>query len=115
MIDDQNTPNVTNSHLPSQNKLGGMILDDRDYKLLGKMGKLFRNIVEEDKPIKSLELVESLSVEGVNLDSKVLYVLGFLKGIDIRAAMSKLYVTTRLFINTTGQKFLDQIERSYLC
>ncbi|KAH0745719.1 hypothetical protein KY285_007376 [Solanum tuberosum] len=72
VTDDQNTPNVTNNPLLAQNNLVGMICDDQEYKLLGKMGKLFRKIIEENKPIKSLEPIASLSVEGVNLDTKVL-------------------------------------------
>ncbi|WMV44897.1 hypothetical protein MTR67_038282 [Solanum verrucosum] len=78
---DQNTPNVTSNPLPAQNNLVGMICDDQKYKLLGKMGKLFRKIGEENKLIKSLEPVASLSVEGVNLDTKVLCVPGVSKGL----------------------------------
>jgi len=69
VTDDQNTPNVTNNPLPTQNNLVGMICDDQEYKLLGKMGKLFRKIGEEDNSIKSSEPVASLSVESVNLDT----------------------------------------------
>ena len=47
------------------------------------MGKLFSKIGEEDKSMKSLEPVASLSVEGVNLDTKVLCVLGDSKGIEV--------------------------------
>ncbi|XP_049414840.1 uncharacterized protein LOC125877655 [Solanum stenotomum] len=87
VTDDQNTPNVTNNPHPTQNNLVGMICDDQEYKLLGKMRKLFRKIGEENKPIKSLEPVASLSVEGVNLDTKVLCVLGVSKGIEVRAEL----------------------------
>ncbi|KAG5584593.1 hypothetical protein H5410_045027 [Solanum commersonii] len=98
VTDDQNTPNVTNNPLPSQNNLVGMICDEQEYKLLGKMGKLFRKIGEENKPIKSLEPVASLSVEGVNLDTKVLCVPGVSKGIEVRAGMPKLYPVQQLSI-----------------
>ena len=47
------------------------------------MGKLFRKIEEEDKSMKRLEPVASQSVEGVNLDTKVLCVLGDSKGIEV--------------------------------
>ena len=57
------------------------------------MGKLLRKIGEEDKSMKSLEPVPSLSVEGVNLDTKVLCAPGVSKGIEVRAAMPKLYVS----------------------
>ncbi|XP_015161970.1 uncharacterized protein [Solanum tuberosum] len=90
VTDDQNTPNVTNNPLPAQNNLVGMICDDQEYKLLGKMGKLFRKIGEENKPMKSLEPVASLSVEGVNLDTKVLCVPGASKGIEDQNCLAKL-------------------------
>ncbi|KAG5612351.1 hypothetical protein H5410_023632 [Solanum commersonii] len=77
VTDEQNTPNVTNNPLPAQNNLVGMICDDQEYKFLGKMGKLFRKIGEENKPIKSLKPVASLSVEGVNLDTKFCVSGGF--------------------------------------
>ncbi|KAH0737644.1 hypothetical protein KY290_036349 [Solanum tuberosum] len=85
VTDDQSTPNVTINPLPAQNNLLGMICDDQEYELLGKMGKMFRKIEEEDMSLKSSEPVASLSVERVNLDTKVLCVLGFLKGIESRA------------------------------
>ncbi|KAG5630815.1 hypothetical protein H5410_002532 [Solanum commersonii] len=85
VTDDQNTPNVTNNPLPAQNNLVGIICDDQECKILGKIGKLFRKIGEENNPIKSLEPVASLSVEGVNLDTKVLCVPGVSKGIEVRA------------------------------
>ncbi|KAG5606473.1 hypothetical protein H5410_027965 [Solanum commersonii] len=44
VTDDQNTPNVTNNPLSAQNNLVGMICDDQEYKLIGKIGKLFRKI-----------------------------------------------------------------------
>ena len=49
-----------------------MVCDDQEYNLLGKMGKLFKKIKEEDKAIKSLERVATLSVEGVSRATKVL-------------------------------------------
>ncbi|KAH0669900.1 hypothetical protein KY285_024038 [Solanum tuberosum] len=85
VTDNQNTPNITNNPLPAQNNLVGMICDDQEYKLLGKMGKLFRKIREKDMSLKSSEPVTSLSVEVVNLDTQVLCVPGFLKGIKVRA------------------------------
>ncbi|KAG5576196.1 hypothetical protein H5410_056330 [Solanum commersonii] len=84
VTNDQNTPNVTNNPLPAQNNLAGMICNDHEYKLLGKMGKLFSKIGEEDMPLKSSEPVASLSMEGVNLDTKVLCVLGVSKGIQLK-------------------------------
>ena len=93
MTDDQNTPNVTNNPLPAENNLVGMVCDDQEYKLLSKMGKLLRKIGEEDKSMKSLELIASLSAEVVNLDTIVLCVPGVSKGIEVRAAMPKLYVS----------------------
>ncbi|XP_015076003.1 uncharacterized protein LOC107020230 [Solanum pennellii] len=87
VTDDQNTPNVNYNPLPAENNLVGMVCDDQKYKLLSKMGKLFRKIGEKDKSMKSLEPVASLSVEGVNLDTKVLCVPGVPKGIEVRAAM----------------------------
>ena len=93
VTDDQNTPNVTNNPLPAENNLVGMVCDDQEYRLLSKMGKLFKKIGEEDKSMKSLEPVASLSVEGFNLDTKVLCLPGFSKGIEVRAAMPKLYVS----------------------
>ncbi|KAH0632955.1 hypothetical protein KY284_035741 [Solanum tuberosum] len=71
VTDDQNTPNVTINPLPAQNNLLGMICDDQEYELLGKMGKMFRKIEEEDMSLRSSEPVASLSVERVNLDTKV--------------------------------------------
>ena len=100
VTDDQNTPNVTNNPLPAENNLVGMVSDDQEYKILSKMGNLFQKIGEENKSMKSLEPVASLSVEGVNLDTNVLCIPGFSKGIDVRAALPKLFVK-RLFINTT--------------
>ncbi|KAH0716932.1 hypothetical protein KY285_012963 [Solanum tuberosum] len=49
------------------------------------MGKLFRKIGEKDKLLKNLEPVKSLSVEGVNLDTKILCVPGVSKWIEVRA------------------------------
>ncbi|KAH0688745.1 hypothetical protein KY289_016103 [Solanum tuberosum] len=48
------------------------------------MGKLFREIREKDKSKKSSEPVVSLSVESVNLDTKVLCVPRVLKGIELK-------------------------------
>ncbi|XP_010324801.2 uncharacterized protein [Solanum lycopersicum] len=90
---DQNTPNVTNNPLPAENNLVGMVCDDQAYRLLSKMGKLFKKIGEEDKSMKSLTPVASLSAEGVNHDTNVLCVPGVSKGIEVRAAMPKLYVS----------------------
>ncbi|KAH0698760.1 hypothetical protein KY284_012975 [Solanum tuberosum] len=87
VTDDQNTPNVTNNTLPAQNNLVGMIYNDQEYKLLGKMGKLVRKIGEKDKLLKNLEPVESLSEEGVNLDTKILCVPGVSKWIEVRAEL----------------------------
>ncbi|KAG5620664.1 hypothetical protein H5410_005882, partial [Solanum commersonii] len=91
--DDQNTPNVTNNPLLAQNNLVGMIYDDQDYKLLGKMGKLFKKIGEKDMSLKNSEPIASFSVEGVNLDTKVLCVPGVSKEIEVRVGMLKLYVS----------------------
>ncbi|KAH0669843.1 hypothetical protein KY285_023986 [Solanum tuberosum] len=72
--DDKNTPNVTNNPLPAQNNvhLVGMICDDQEFNILGKIGKLLRKIGEENESLKSLEPIASLSVESVTLDTKVL-------------------------------------------
>ncbi|KAH0635999.1 hypothetical protein KY290_036398 [Solanum tuberosum] len=110
VTDDQNTPNVTNNPLPAQNNLVGMIYDDQEYKLLGTMGKLFRKIGEENKSIKSLEPVASLSVEGVNLDTKVLYVPGVSKGIEVRAGMPKLYVSKGFSLTQQDQNCLAKLK-----
>ncbi|XP_015075319.1 uncharacterized protein LOC107019300 [Solanum pennellii] len=90
VTDDQNTPNVTNNPLPAENNLLGMVCDDQEYKFLSKMGKLFRKIGEEGKSMKSLEPVASLSVEGINLDTKVLCVPGVSKGIELPVFDSKV-------------------------
>ncbi|KAH0635952.1 hypothetical protein KY290_036352 [Solanum tuberosum] len=37
VTDNKTTPNVTNYPLPAQNNSVGMICDDQEYKLLGKM------------------------------------------------------------------------------
>ncbi|KAG5609911.1 hypothetical protein H5410_021192 [Solanum commersonii] len=85
VTDDQNTPNVTNNPLPTQNNvhLVSMVCDDQEYKLLGKAGKLFRKIGEADKSIKSLEPVASLSEESVHLGTKVLSVSGVPKRLEV--------------------------------
>ncbi|KAG5595571.1 hypothetical protein H5410_036803 [Solanum commersonii] len=110
VTDDQNTPNVTNNPLPAQKNLVGMICDDQEYKLLGKMGKLFRKIGKENKPIKSLEPVASLSVEGVNLDTKVLCIPGVSKGIEVRACMPKLYVSRGFSLTQQDQNCLAKLK-----
>ncbi|XP_069145166.1 uncharacterized protein [Solanum lycopersicum] len=103
VIDDQNTPNVTNNPLPAHNNLVGMVCDDQEYKLLSKMGKLFSKIGEEDKSMKSLEPVASLSVEGANLDTKVLCLPGVSNGIEVRAAMPKLYLKEPISVKPVQQ------------
>ncbi|KAG5572555.1 hypothetical protein H5410_062321 [Solanum commersonii] len=110
VTNDQNTPNVTNNPLPGQKNLVGMICDDQEYKLLGQTGKLFRKIGEEDQSIKSLEPVASLSVEGVNLDSKVLCVPGVSKGIEVRAGMLKLYVSKGFSLTQHDQNCLAKLK-----
>ncbi|KAH0773631.1 hypothetical protein KY290_010768 [Solanum tuberosum] len=109
ITDDQNNPNVTNNPLPAQNNLVGMISDDQEYKLLGKMGKSFRKI-GEDMSLKSSEPVTSLSVEGVNLDSKVLCVPEVLKGIKVRAGMLKLYVSKGFSLTQWDQSCLAKLK-----
>uniref|UniRef100_M1BZX9 Gag/pol polyprotein n=1 Tax=Solanum tuberosum TaxID=4113 RepID=M1BZX9_SOLTU len=74
------------------------------------MGKLFRKIGEENKPIKSLEPVASLSVEGVNLDTKVLCVPGVSKGIEVRAGMPKLYVSKGFSLTQQDQFCLAKLK-----
>ncbi|KAH0746077.1 hypothetical protein KY285_007734 [Solanum tuberosum] len=110
VTDDQNTPNVTNNPLPAQNNLVGMICDDHEYKLLGKMGNLFSKIGEEDMSLKRSEPVASLSVEGVNLDTKVLYVPGVSKGIQVRAGMPKLYVSKGVSLTQHNQSCLAKLK-----
>lgn len=56
------------------------------------MGKLFTKIGEKHVD-KEFRLVASLSVEGVNLDTKVLCVPGVLKGIEVRDGMLKFYIS----------------------
>ncbi|XP_027771420.1 uncharacterized protein LOC114076506 [Solanum pennellii] len=110
VTDDQNTPNVTNNPLPAENNLVGMVCDDQEYKLLSKMGKLSRKIGEEDKSMKSLEPVASLSAEGVNLDIKVLCIPGVSKGIEVRAAMTKLYVSKGFSFTQHDQSGLTKLK-----
>ncbi|XP_049373001.1 uncharacterized protein LOC125837979 [Solanum verrucosum] len=74
------------------------------------MGKLFRKIGEENKPINSLELVASLSVEGVNLDTKVLCVSRVSKGIEVRASMPKLYVSKGFSLTQQDQNCLAKLK-----
>ncbi|KAG5571592.1 hypothetical protein H5410_061358 [Solanum commersonii] len=109
MTDDQNTSNVTNNPLPAQNNLVGMISDDQEYKLLGKMGKSFRKI-GEDMSLKSSEPVASLSVECVNLDTKVLCVLEVSEGIEVRAGMLKLYVSKGFSLTQWDQSCLAKLK-----
>ncbi|XP_027771374.1 uncharacterized protein LOC114076473 [Solanum pennellii] len=110
VTDDQNTPNVTNNPLPAENNLVGMVCDDQEYKLLSKMGKLFRKIGEEDKSMKSLEPIASLSVEGVNLETKFLCFPGVSKGIEVRAAMPKLYVSKGFSLTQHDQSCLTKLK-----
>ncbi|KAG5632768.1 hypothetical protein H5410_004485 [Solanum commersonii] len=91
VTDDQNTPNVTNNPLPAQNYLVGMICDDQEYKLLGKIGKFFRKIGEE-KSLKNSEPAACLSVESINLDTKVLCVPGVSKRLELRSGTPRLYL-----------------------
>ncbi|KAK4707293.1 hypothetical protein R3W88_033140 [Solanum pinnatisectum] len=92
VTDDQNIPNVTNNPLPAQNNLVGMICDDQEYKLLGKMGMLFRKIGEEDK---SMRFCVSR---------------GFLKGIVVRAGMPKLYVSKGFSLTQHDQSCLAKLK-----
>ncbi|XP_027767963.1 uncharacterized protein LOC114074305 [Solanum pennellii] len=110
VTDDQNTHNVTNNPLPAEKNLVGMVRDDQEYRLLSKMGKLFRKIGEEDKSMKSLKPVASLSAEGVNLDTKVLCVPGVSKGIEVRAAMPKLYVSKGFSLTQHDQSGLTKMK-----
>ena len=110
VTNDQNTPNVTNNSLPAQNILVGMVCDDQEYKLLSKMRKLFRKIGEEDQSMKSLEPVASQSVEGVNIDTKFLCVPWFSKGIEVRAAMPKLYVSKGFSLTKHDQSGLTKLK-----
>ncbi|KAH0641443.1 hypothetical protein KY285_032279 [Solanum tuberosum] len=86
-----------------------MICDDQEYKLVGKMGKLFRKIGDEDKSIKSLEPVASLNVEGINLDTKILCVPGVSKGIKVQASMPKLYVSKGFSLTQQDQNCLAKL------
>ncbi|XP_049401663.1 uncharacterized protein LOC125865510 [Solanum stenotomum] len=114
VTDDQNTPNVTNNPLLAQNNLVGMICDDQEYKLLGKMGKLFRKIEEENNSIKILEPVASLSVEGVNLDTKVLCVSGVSKGIEVRATDSKAvpWNYNKIAVVYRGKEIFEEVDET---
>ncbi|XP_015081378.1 uncharacterized protein LOC107025006 [Solanum pennellii] len=112
VTDDQNTSNVTNNPLSSETNLVGMVCDDQEYKLLSKMGKLFRKIGKEDKSMKSLERVASLSVEGINLDTKVLCVPGVSKGIEVRAASPKLYVSKGFSLTQHDQSGLTKLKET---
>ncbi|KAH0642553.1 hypothetical protein KY289_033527 [Solanum tuberosum] len=60
--------------------------------------------------LKSSEPVASLSVEGVNLDTKVLCVLGVLKGIEVRAGMPKLYVSKGFSLTQQDQSGLAKLK-----
>ena len=101
---------MTNNPLQAKNNLVGMVCDDQEYKLLSKMGKLFRKIEEEDKSMKRLEPVASQSVEGVNLDTKVLCLPGFSKGIEVRAAMPKLYASKGFSLTEHDQSGLTKMK-----
>ena len=83
-----------------------MVCDDQENKFLGKMEKFFRKIREEVKLIKSLEPATSLSVEGVNLDTKVLCIPRVSKGIEVREAMPKLYVSKGFSLTQHDQSCL---------
>ena len=74
------------------------------------MGKLFRKIEEEDRSMKSLEPVASLSVEGANLDTKVLCLPGVSNGIEVRAAMPKLYVSKGFSLTQHDQSGLTKLK-----
>ena len=63
--------------------------------------------------IKSLELVVSLSVEGVNLDTKVSCVLSFLKEIEVQAGIPKLYVSKGFSLTQWDQSFFAKL-KNYL-
>ncbi|KAK6780174.1 hypothetical protein RDI58_022358 [Solanum bulbocastanum] len=114
VTDDQNTRNVTNNLLPGQNSLVGMICDDQEYKILGKMGNLFRKIGEEDKSIKSSKPITSLSVEGVNLDTKVLCVPGVSKSLEVRSGMPMLYVSKCFSLTQHDQSCLAKLKEPTL-
>ena len=74
------------------------------------MGKLFKKIGEEDKSMKSLDPVASLSVEGVNLDTKVLCIPGVSKGIEVREDMPKLYVSKGFSLTQHDQSGLTKLK-----
>ncbi|KAK6789659.1 hypothetical protein RDI58_013459 [Solanum bulbocastanum] len=71
---------------------------------------LLRRIGDEDKSIKILEPVASLSMEGVNLDTKFLCVPGVLKGIEVRAGMLKLYVSIGFSLTHQDQSCLAKLK-----
>ena len=91
----------------------GMVCDDQEYRLLSKMGKLFKKIGEDDKSMKSLTPVASLSAEGVNHDTNVLCVPGVSKGIEVRATMPKLYVSKGFSLTQHHQSCLTKLGRAY--
>ena len=74
------------------------------------MGKLLRKIGEEDKSMKSLTPVASLSAEGVNHDTNVLCVPGVSKGIEVREAMPKLYVSKGFSLTQHDQSWLINLK-----
>ena len=60
--------------------------------------------------MNSLEPVASKSVEGVILDTNVLCVLGFSKGIEVRAAMPKLYSSKGFSLTQHDQCCLTKVK-----
>ncbi|KAH0681210.1 hypothetical protein KY284_022295 [Solanum tuberosum] len=109
-------PHYLNLNAPGfqANDILGMICDDQEYKLLGKMVKLFSKIGEEDKSIKSLEPVTSLSVEGLNLDTKVLCVFGVSKRLEVRSGMPMLYVSKGFSLTQQDQSCVAKLKEPIL-
>lgn len=87
---------MTNYPLPAQTNLVCMICDDKEYKILGKMGMFLKKTGEEDKLIKILQPVASQSVEGVNFITKVFCVPGVFKWVEVRAGMPKFYISKKV-------------------
>lgn len=79
---------------------------------LAKWRSFFRKIEEENKSIKSLKPVASMSVEGVNFDAKVFFVPGVSKGIEFREGMPKLYVSKGFSLSQQYQSFLTKLKES---
>ncbi|KAH0733008.1 hypothetical protein KY289_004196 [Solanum tuberosum] len=112
VTDDKKTPNVTNNSLPTQKNLVGMICDDQEYKLLGKTGKLFRKIEKEDKSLKSSEPVASLSVEGINLDTKVLCVPGVSKRLESLSWLSPSNSYNKIVVFYRGKEIVEEVDET---